>query len=228
MKKYAVIVAAGSGSRMGKDIPKQFLDLAGRPILHYTLETFLAAYPDLEVFLVIPSRFRKWGEDIISASADPSRVTLVEGGATRFQSVKNGLMHIKHNSVVFVHDGVRCLLTGQLIHHCYEQTILRGSAVPAVAATESVRLIEGDTHRMVDRNLVRLVQTPQTFLSTIILQAYACEEQNYFTDEASVVEYSGESVHLIEGEYTNIKITRPQDLAIAEQILKLQNRGYNG
>lgn len=224
MKKYAVIVAGGAGSRMGKDIPKQFLNLAGRPILHYTVEIFLSAYTDLEILLVIPSPFRKWGEEIVQASADPSRVSLVSGGSTRFQSVKNGLMKIQENSVVFIHDGVRCLLTGQLIHHCYEQTILKGNAVPAVAATESVRLIKGDHNQTIDRNLVRLVQTPQTFLSTIIQKAYQCEEQDSFTDEASVVEHSGESVHLIEGEYTNIKITRPQDLAIAEQILKLQGR----
>jgi 2-C-methyl-D-erythritol 4-phosphate cytidylyltransferase len=124
--------------------------------------------------------------------------------------------------VIFVHDGVRCLITGQLIHHCFEQTILKGSAIPTVAATETIRLLEGDNHKMVNRNLVRMVQTPQTFLSTILLKAFETREQEFFTDEASVVEYSGEKIYLIEGEYTNIKITRPQDLAIAEQIMKLR------
>jgi 2-C-methyl-D-erythritol 4-phosphate cytidylyltransferase len=222
MKKYAVIVAAGSGSRMGKVIPKQFLDLAGRPILYYTLDTFLSAYPDMHIFLVLSPRYMQWGQDIIKAFTDPSRITPVEGGNTRFQSVKNGLSHIKDNSVVFVHDGVRCLITGQLIHRCFEQTILKGSAVPTVATTETVRIIEGESHRMIDRNQVRLVQTPQTFLSTILQKAFECPEQDYFTDEAAVVEFSGQPVHLIEGEFTNIKITRPQDLAVAEQILRLR------
>ena len=226
MKKYAVIVAAGTGTRMGKEIPKQFLSLAGKPILYHTLDTFLSAYADLHIFLVIPPRYRQWGEDICKAFPAASRISLVDGGNTRFQSVKNGLSAIHDNSVVFVHDGVRCLITGQLIHHCYEQAILKGSAIPTVAATETVRLLDGNGHhQMAYRRLVRLVQTPQTFLSNILLRAFQVEEKDFFTDEATVVEHSGEEVHLIEGEYTNIKITRPQDLAVAEQILRLRGEG---
>ena len=224
MKKYAVIVAAGSGKRMGKDIPKQFLNLGAKPILYYTLDAFFSAYADINVILVISQRYMKWGEDIAKAFAGNS-LSIVEGGNTRFQSVKNGLSQIKEHSVIFVHDGVRCLVTGQLIHRCYEQAIVKGSAIPTVAVTETVRLLNGDGHHMLDRNLVRLVQTPQTFLSTILLRAYNTEEQEHFTDEASVVEHSGEKVHLIEGEYTNVKITRPQDMAIAEEILRLRGVG---
>jgi len=224
MKKYAVIVAAGSGKRMGKDIPKQFLNLGAKPILYYTLEAFFSAYPDINVILVISHRYMKWGEDIAKAFPGSS-LSIVEGGNTRFQSVKNGLSQIKEHSVIFVHDGVRCLVTGQLIHHCYDQAIVKGSAIPTVAVTETVRLLDGDGHHMLDRNLVRMVQTPQTFLSTILLRAYDTEEQDHFTDEASVVEHSGEKVHLIEGEYTNVKITRPQDMAIAEEILRLRGVG---
>ena len=221
MKKYAVIVAVGSGTRMGKDIPKQFLNLGARPILYHTLDAFYSAFPDVNVILVISPRYMKWGEDIAKAFSDNS-ITLVEGGKTRFQSVKNGLALVKEHSVIFVHDGVRCLVTGQLIHHCYEQAIVKGSAIPVVAVTETVRIVEGDSHRVLDRNLVKMVQTPQTFLSTILLRAFEVEDQEGFTDEASVVEMSGEKVHLIEGEYTNIKITRPQDMAIAEEILRLR------
>jgi 2-C-methyl-D-erythritol 4-phosphate cytidylyltransferase len=222
MKKYAVIVAAGSGTRMGREIPKQFLSIADRPILFHTLDTFLSAYKDMELILVLPPKFMQWGVEIVKALPEPQRISLVEGGNTRFKSVKNGLALVKEHSVVFVHDGVRCLITGQLIHHCYEQAIVKGSAIPAVAATETVRLVEGENHRMINRNTVRLVQTPQTFLSTLLLKAFEGAEQDSFTDEASVVEASGEKVYLIEGEYTNIKITRPQDLAVAEQILKLR------
>jgi len=224
MKKYAVIVAAGSGTRMGKDIPKQFLSLGARPMLYYTLDAFFSAYSDVNVILVISQRYMKWGEDIAKAFPGYS-ITLVEGGKTRFQSVKNGLSLIKEHSVIFVHDGVRCLVTGHLIHHCYEQAIVKGSAVPTVAVTETIRLLDGDNHHMLDRNLVRMVQTPQTFLSTILLKAYEAEELEHFTDEASVVEHSGEKVHLIEGEYSNVKITRPQDMAIAEEILRLRGVG---
>lgn len=220
MKKYAVIVAAGSGKRMGKEIPKQFLTLGSKPILYYTLEAFYNAYPDINVILVVSPKFMKWGEEI--ARGFGSSITLVEGGNTRFQSVKNGLKHAGEHSVIFVHDGVRCLVTGQLIHRCYEQAIVKGSAIPTVAVTETVRLLDGEGHRMLDRNLVRMVQTPQTFLSTILLKAFETEELESFTDEASVVEAAGEKVFLIEGEYTNVKITRPQDMAIAEEILRLR------
>lgn len=226
MKKYAVIVAAGSGVRMGNEIPKQFLDLSGKPLIYYTVDTFLSAYPDLQVILVIGGKYMSWAQDIARSFTDPSRITLVEGGNTRFQSVKNGLAHVHEHSVVFVHDGVRCLLTGQLIHHCFEQTLLKGSAVPTVATTETVRLVENGRHRMVDRKTVRMVQTPQTFLSTILLKAFESPEEEFFTDEASVVEHSGQDVHLIEGEFTNIKITRPQDLGMAEHILRV--RGTRG
>lgn len=222
MKKYAVIVAAGSGSRMGKDVPKQFLEIGGKPILYHTLDAFLSAFPDLEVVLVIASRYMSWAEDIIKAFPNPHRIVLAEGGSSRFQSVKNGLSKIRENSVIFVHDGVRCLITGQLIHRCFEQAILKGSAVPTVPTTETVRIVEGERHRMVERKSVRLVQTPQTFLSTLLIPAFATDEEESFTDEATVVEHSGQSVHLIEGEFTNIKITRPQDLAMAEYILKVR------
>src|SRR5687767_10021613 len=187
MKKYAVIVAAGSGTRMGKDIPKQFLNLGARPILYHTLDAFYSAYRDMNVILVISPRYMKWGEDLAKAFSG-NNITLVEGGKSRFQSVKNGLALVKEHSVVFVHDGVRCLVTGQLIHHCYEQAIVKGSAIPAVAVTETVRIVEGDTHRTLDRNMVRMVQTPQTFLSTILLRAFDLQDQEGFTDEASVVE----------------------------------------
>lgn len=222
MKKYAVIVAAGSGTRMGKEVPKQFLTLGARPILYYTLEAFYNAFPDVNIILVAHERYMKWAEDIARAFAGNS-FQLVEGGKTRFQSVRNGLSLIKDHAVIFVHDGVRCLVTGQLIHRCYEQAIMKGSAVPTVAVTETVRLLNGNgEHHMLDRNLVRMVQTPQTFLSPVLLHAFQQEEKENFTDEASVVEAAGEKVHLIEGEYTNIKITRPQDMAIAEEILKLR------
>ena len=127
---------------------------------------------------------------------------------------------IKEESVVFVHDGVRCLITKDLIKNCYEQAILKGSAVPAVSASDSIRIADGDKSVVADRDKIRLVQTPQTFTSEIILPAFEQEFSHAFTDEATVVEASGKEIFLIEGEYNNLKITRPIDLLIAEKILE--------
>lgn len=219
MKKYAVIVAGGSGQRMGTEMPKQFLLLKGQPLLHYTIRTFLNAFEDLQVILVLPIEHTLKGEEIIKQMNAQANVQIVHGGATRFESVKNGLQLVTDPSIVFVHDGVRCLVSKELIKRCYEQTIEKGSAIPAVAATDSIRIDKGSAHHPVDRNLIRIVQTPQTFQSAILLAAFKQEFDASFTDEATVVEASGQSVFLINGEHNNLKITRPLDLCIAEKLL---------
>jgi 2-C-methyl-D-erythritol 4-phosphate cytidylyltransferase len=150
--------------------------------------------------------------------AQLTHIRFIAGGATRFDSVKNGLQAVKEPGVIFVHDGVRCLVSSDLIKKCYEQALVHGSAIPAVTATDSIRLISGDTHQVVDRNLVKIIQTPQTFLSTLLLPAFEQPYQASFTDEATVLEAAGHTVRLIEGEYSNIKITRPQDLIVAESL----------
>jgi 2-C-methyl-D-erythritol 4-phosphate cytidylyltransferase len=219
MKKYAVIVAGGSGQRMGAVVPKQFLLLQGRPLLWHTLTIFLRSYNDIEIILVLPKANLAEGESLRKNLNAEKKIMLAEGGDTRFQSVKNGLQLVKDPSVVFVHDGVRCLITEELIHRCYEQALVKGSAVPAVTATDSIRIVEDEGHYVMNRNQVRIIQTPQTFLSTLILPAFEQPYDECFTDEATVVESNGEQVYLIEGEYDNIKITRPVDLLIAEKIL---------
>lgn len=217
MKKYAVIVAGGHGARMGTEIPKQFLLLRGKSILQHTVSAFLNAYHDLHVILVLP---QEHGEEMIAGMGAGDRVVITPGGITRFHSVKKGLAHVTGPSVVFVHDGVRCLVTETLIKRCYEQAIEKGSAIPAIAATDSVRIEDEKHHRSIDRSKVRIIQTPQTFLSSILLPAYQQEFNDSFTDEATVVEASGEKVFLVEGEHSNIKITRPIDLFIAEKLLE--------
>jgi 2-C-methyl-D-erythritol 4-phosphate cytidylyltransferase len=134
--------------------------------------------------------------------------------------VQYGLKEVKENSVVFVHDAVRCLVSVPLIQRCYKQAVEKGSAVPAVAATDSIRILNGVHHHVADRQQVRIIQTPQTFLSEIILPAFEQEYNNVFTDEATVVEAYGTIIFLTEGEYENIKITRPVDMMIAERILE--------
>lgn len=220
MKKYAVIVAGGSGTRMGNAIPKQFLLLKGKPLLWYTIDSFLRAFEDIQIILVLPKDHFIKGEKIVSQLNAENKIMIVAGGSARFDSVKEGLKLVKEKSVVFVHDGVRCLISVPLIKRCYNQTLDKGSAIPAVAATDSIRILKNGSHEVKDRQQVRIIQTPQTFLSDILLPAFERESDESFTDEATVVEASGMEIFLTEGEYDNIKITRPIDLLIAEKIIE--------
>lgn len=220
MKKYAVIVAGGSGVRMGSEVPKQFLLLKGKPLLQYTIQAFLNAYEDMQIILVLPEKQMAMGLQIVGQMEAEEKVQIIPGGLTRFDSVKNGLKLVTEPSIVFVQDGVRCLVSKKLITHCYQQAVEKGSAIPAVAATDSIRLDHGHSHVVVDRNKIRIIQTPQTFQSHILLEAFKQEYNNSFTDEATVVEAAGSKVFLIEGEYNNLKITRPLDLHIAERLLE--------
>jgi 2-C-methyl-D-erythritol 4-phosphate cytidylyltransferase len=220
MRKFAVIVAGGAGTRMGGTLPKQFMLLKDKPVLYYTIDTFLRAYQDLEVILVLPPDYTDNGQEIIDAWFDKDRIRLATGGDTRFQSVKNGLQQITDESIIFVHDGVRCLVTKDLIHRCYKMATETGSAIPVVSSRDSVRLVQDDGNQAIDRSHVMLVQTPQTFHSKILLPAYQIDYKDKFTDEATVVEAFGLKVSLVEGEENNIKITGPVDLLIAEKILE--------
>src|SRR3954467_7209332 len=220
MKKYAVIVAGGSGTRMGNIMPKQFLLLKGKPLLWYTIDSFLRAYDDMEIILVLPKDHLIKGEKIAAQLNSENKIKLVTGGTTRFNSVKEGLKLAKEESVIFVHDGVRCLISVPLIKRCYMQAVEKGSAIPAVTATDSIRILKNGAHFVKERQQVRIVQTPQTFLSSILLPAFAQEYNESFTDEATVVEGYGKEVFLTEGEYDNIKITRPVDLLVAERIIE--------
>jgi 2-C-methyl-D-erythritol 4-phosphate cytidylyltransferase len=219
MKKFAVIVAGGAGSRMDSDTPKQFMKLNGKPVVWYSINAFLEAYDDLDVILVLPAAHIKTGMDIILTTVDPQRVRITEGGLTRFHSVKNGLALVEDHSIVFVHDAVRCLISGELITRCYEHALANGNAVPAVHATDTIRIDNGHTAVPVDRSKVYVIQTPQTFQSEILKEAFGKNYLESFTDEASVVEFAGYNIHLVEGERTNIKITWPVDMKIAEAIL---------
>ncbi len=219
MTKYAVIVAGGTGTRMGNHIPKQFMLLKDKPVLYYSLKTFLDAYSDLQVILVLPVDYTDMGQEIIDAYFDKERIRITAGGETRFESVKNGLALATDESIIFVHDGVRCLLTKDLIRRCYEKAVETGSAIPVIPSTDSVRLITEEGNDAVDRSKVMLVQTPQTFHSKILLPAFQIDYKDRFTDEATVAEAYGLKLSLVEGEENNIKITRPLDLLIAEKLL---------
>ena len=225
MEKYAVIVAGGSGLRMGTTIPKQFLLLRDKPVLWYSLTAFLESFEDMQIILVLPEQHLETGREILRDTYDPNRIWMTVGGETRFHSVRNGLRHIQKHSIVFVHDGVRCLLTPNLIRRCFTAAVDKGNAIPATMAVDSVRIETVGGNQQVDRNKIRLIQTPQTFYSDLIKTAFEQDFHESFTDEASVVEKLGVKINLIEGENSNIKITRPIDLVIAEKLLEERQMG---
>jgi 2-C-methyl-D-erythritol 4-phosphate cytidylyltransferase len=220
MKKYAVIVAGGTGTRMGSLLPKQFLLIHQRPIVWYTMQVFLKSYKDVQLILVLPEEYYETGRAICDEINPLLPVLTVAGGETRFHSVQRGLSLVGEQSVVFIHDAVRCLLSPSLIHLCFDETLRFGSAIPCIESRDSVRILTGTGHASLKRTDVKLVQTPQTFLSDLILQAYQTPFREEFTDDASVLEAAGHRIHLVEGEPGNIKITTPLDLAIAEKLLE--------
>jgi 2-C-methyl-D-erythritol 4-phosphate cytidylyltransferase len=224
MEKYAIIVAGGIGKRMGSVLPKQFLMLKNKPVLYYTIKAFLEAYDDIRIVLVLPEEFADLGREIIDAYFDYGRIQITLGGETRFHSVQSGLRTLQGEGIVFVHDAVRCLVTTELIHRCYDHALQMGSAVPVVRTKDSVRMLneEQNDNEVLDRTKVVLVQTPQTFHSRILRPAFEIDYKERFTDEATVVEAFGLKISLVEGEDNNLKITRPVDLLVAEKILEVQ------
>lgn len=219
MDKYVVIVAGGSGKRMGTQLPKQFLLVNGKPVLYYTIEAFIKAFDDIKIILVLPLEHLELGKEIIDGYFDARKIQIVQGGETRFHSVANGLQLITNESIIFVHDGVRCLVTTDLIERCYNTALETGSAIPVIDCKDSIRLVSAENNEPVDRTKLKLVQTPQTFHSKILLPAFGIDYKERFTDEATVVEAYGLKVTLVKGEDTNLKITNPLDLVIAEMIL---------
>lgn len=217
MKKvYAVVVAGGSGSRMQQTIPKQFIPIHGKELFIYTLQAFLIAIPDIHIILVLPSAHIITAKEMLEKHRLLDKVQLVEGGETRFHSVKNGLQEIKEECIVMVHDAVRCMVSTELLKRCLSECQAHGSSVPILMSKDSVRVKDGDKYQAVDREKIFSIQTPQSFLSKIILPAFETEYELSFTDEATVVEKLGHHIHFIEGEDSNLKITRPTDLIFAE------------
>ncbi|MCP9755914.1 2-C-methyl-D-erythritol 4-phosphate cytidylyltransferase [Lacihabitans sp. CCS-44] len=221
MKKYAIIVAGGSGSRMKSSVPKQFLPLSNKPILVHTIEKFFKI-TDLTIILALPVDAMVYWEKIASLYfSDLSRLKVVEGGKSRFQSVKNALFSIEENTgLVAVHDGVRPFVSTEVIGKSFDMAALNSSAVVCVDSKDSVRFLSETGNKAVDRKNVKLIQTPQTFDLEMLKKAYEVEDNEVFTDDASVFEYFGKTIYLMEGDYKNIKITSPEDMEIAEIFLK--------
>ncbi len=221
MKRYAVIVAGGKGTRMGKELPKQFLPLGGKALLMHTLEKFQLADSECEIILVLPASEIELWQSLIQEHDFKIPHTLVEGGQSRFQSVKNGISSIPSSEgLVAIHDGVRPFVSEKVINQAFLTAKQEGSAIPVVTLKDSIRKVDDGASIFQDRNRFRLVQTPQTFRLEEIKKAFEAEESGLFTDDATVYEYGGKQVTLIEGNRENIKITTPEDLDYAEYLLK--------
>ncbi|PIF06616.1 MAG: 2-C-methyl-D-erythritol 4-phosphate cytidylyltransferase [Draconibacterium sp.] len=204
---------------MGTTTPKQFLDLCGKPVILHTLEAFFQFDNDINIILVLPeNQFAKWQEICIKYNVTINH-SLVPGGETRFQSVFNGLQKLKGNGIVFIHDGVRPLVAQQTLKNCFVMAQKNGNAIPVLPVTESVRMEENKKTHAVDRSKLFLVQTPQTFRISTIKEAYNQINTNNFTDDATVLEQSGEIIRMVDGNRENIKITYPADLLFAKAIL---------
>jgi 2-C-methyl-D-erythritol 4-phosphate cytidylyltransferase len=221
---YAIIVAGGSGSRMKSEIPKQFLPLSGKPILLHTVEKFLQI-PDIQVIVVLPKNDIEYWYEITQANADIQKfknsIIITVGGATRFQSVRNGLALIQNEGLVAVHDGVRPLVNLEIIQNSYTTAQQFGTAVTSVWVKDSVRQLDANGESLaIDRTKLKLIQTPQTFQVNLMKKAFEVEEQAFFTDCASVLEFAGQKITLIDGAYENIKITTPEDMLVAEAFLR--------
>lgn len=216
-----VVVAGGKGSRMGADVPKQFLCIAGRPILMRTLERFREYDDDMQVVLVLPKEQQMYWNELCQTHNFSMNYTLADGGKTRFESVWNGLQKVNPAvELVGIHDGVRPFVSLEVIRRCFEAAAESGAAVPVVMPVETVRRVlpEGDS-MTVPRDMYRLVQTPQVFYYPLLYKCYEGGEHEFFTDDASVVEYHQHDITLVEGNRENIKITTPYDLRIAEALL---------
>lgn len=210
---------------MKSDLPKQFMHLAGRPVLMHTLEVFHQFDSDLEFVLGMAGRYQEYWKDACTKAGFKISHRITEGGDTRFHTVKAALDIISPGSLVAVHDGVRPLVSPETIRRCFDRAARTGTAIPCVDIPESLRELDEVTSRPVDRNRYRLVQTPQVFRYDILAEAYRQDHDQAFTDDSTVVEKAGFKVSLVEGNVENIKITTPGDMLFAESLLNARRQG---
>ena len=222
---YAIIVAAGKGERMTSIVPKQFLELDGKPLLYHTVKKFLDFSSSLLIILVLPEA------SVISGSFKDiyfpgnRQIFVVAGGENRFHSVQNGLRAIlEDEGVVFIHDGVRPFVSERVLTHCLEEALRTGNAIPCMGLKDSLRQVDEEGNRAVPRNEYKAIQTPQTFRIRDIKKAFEQDYDPLFTDEASVFEAAGQMVHLVAGNDENIKITTPLDFELAKYLLAKENK----
>ncbi|MCX6284204.1 MAG: 2-C-methyl-D-erythritol 4-phosphate cytidylyltransferase [Bacteroidetes bacterium] len=220
MEKFAIIVAGGSGKRMSSAIPKQFLPLAGIPVLMHSIRAFLDYNASVKIIVALPPELIPEWKMLCSQHNFKIPHTLSPGGKMRFDSVKNALSFLTADGLVAVHDGVRPLISKGLISRAYDHALAHGNAVPYTLVTDSVRSSRGNANSPLDRGNLRLIQTPQAFRVSLLVKAYQQDFLDRFTDDAAVLEAANQPINLIGGEPYNIKITYPEDLIIAEALMK--------
>ena len=225
LSKFAIIVAGGNGTRMNSLVPKQFLKLNGKPVLIHTISRFNEADPNIKIILVLPETQKETWKQVCSEHDFNCQTIITTGGETRFESVKNGLKLIENDeAIVAIHDAARPLVNTKTIITAFKAAEMYGNAVPAIPVSDSIRQIDSTRSIAVDRSKYCKIQTPQCFKVSTVKKAYAREYKYTFTDDASVVEALGEKIHLIDGNEDNIKITNPQDLAVAEALMNFKSQ----
>ncbi|MHC1777272.1 MAG: 2-C-methyl-D-erythritol 4-phosphate cytidylyltransferase [Lentimicrobium sp.] len=226
MNRYAIIVAGGSGSRMGSVIPKQFILIAGKPLLMHTIEKFANQVPGVNIIIALPGLFIQLWLDLCKEFAFSIAHSVVTGGKSRAGSVKNSLDGIiEKEALVAVHDGVRPFINKETIETGFRLASEYGAAIPVLEMNDSVRMVDNGLNHPVERNKLRSVQTPQCFRLSLLREAYKISGIESFTDDASLVESLGHKIHLFEGNKENIKITTTFDLLVAEAIISKQETG---
>jgi len=218
-KIYIVLVAGGKGTRMGSETPKQFHLVAGKPLIMHTFDAFSLFFEKAEFLLALPEmEIGRWKHLCADFGFDlPHRI--VEGGPTRYHSVKNALAFVEDKSLVFIHDAVRPLVSEDILLDCLQVARIHGTAIPVTPVMEALRRVENGISRAVDRRHYKMVQTPQVFRSDLLKKAYLQAYRDTFTDDAAVLESSGQALHLVNGNPENIKVTRPGDLGYVEAVL---------
>jgi 2-C-methyl-D-erythritol 4-phosphate cytidylyltransferase len=220
MKKYAIIVAGGTGTRMKGEVPKQFMLLNGRPVILYSVEAFVAYDASVQIILVLHPDYLKYWNQLAEEFKISRQYKIITGGETRFDSVKNGLDSIFEDGLVAIHDAARPVINAEFISGLFATAQKFGSAMPGIALNDTIRIIEGDSSKQLDRTLLRAMQTPQVYKVSELKRAYEQPFQPFFTDDASVMQSAGFHLQLAEGSAKNIKITNPGDIELAETYLK--------
>ncbi len=220
METYAIILAGGIGSRMESAIPKQFIPIAGKPVIMHTIQAFRDYNPKMEIIIALPDAHISLWKDLCNEFNFGVEHQISRGGRERFFSVKNALERVPDNSIVLIHDGVRPLVSSKTIDRVRERTIEKGNAIPYIESYDSLREIDGLKSSAVDRKKIIRIQTPQGFKSKDIKEAYNNKYQPSYTDDASVLESAGKTIELVLGNNRNIKITQPIDLVIVESLMQ--------
>lgn len=222
MNKTVIIVAGGSGTRISSAQPKQFLKIGQKPVLQHTIQKFYDFDNNINIILVLPENYIEYWKQLCIENSFFIEHEIIKGGKERFFSVKNAVDIIENTDLVAIHDGVRPFVSQNTIKNAFKIASEKGNAISAITSIDSIRIIENGENKSVNRNNIKIIQTPQVFKFDILKKAYNQNYNEIFTDDASVVEMLGEKINLIEGNKANIKITTSEDLLIGEMFLKMK------